>query len=87
MRYIISRTSMSHDDSSPCEDAISHESACSWGPDGDFEDHGTFWTIEAKDIEELYEKFGQLVVQSPARRWQDPDAPKIEVEIYDGWRE
>ena len=84
---MISRTSRSHVVSRPCEDAISHESACSWGPDGDFEDHGTFWAIVAKDIEELHERFGQLVVQSPARRWEDPDAPKIEVEIYDGWRE
>ena len=86
MRYIISRTSSGFDNSRPCADAVFHESDYTWFDDG-FNYHGGYWTIDDVSIEELYERFGQLVVQSPSRHWKDPDAPKIEVEIYDDWRE
>ena len=87
MRYMISRTSSRNYDGRPCADAVAHESDYSWLLDDDFDKHGRYWTIDAKDIDELYERFGQLVVQSPSRHWKDPDATKIEVEIYDDWRE
>jgi len=61
-------------------------------------DHGTWqggifrklkdrkvWLVEAESIEELFERYGNIVVQRPYGHHHD-DA-EIEIEIYDDYRE
>ena len=78
-KYIISRAS---GETPPCEDAVEHHST--------FRDtwNGTYYTVEAKDLEELVERFKpkELIVSKPHFDWSG-DAPKIEVMIYDDWIE
>ena len=78
-KYIIRRASWK---TPPCEDAVEHRST--------FRDprNGTYYTVEAKDLEELVERFKPkaLIVSKPHFDWVG-DAPKIEVMIYDDWIE
>ena len=79
-KYIIRRASWK---TPPCEDAVEHHST--------FRDdtwNGTYYTVEAKDLEELVERFKPkaLIVSKPHFDWVG-DAPKIEVMIYDDWIE
>ena len=86
-KYIIRRASWK---TPPCEDAVEHHStfrtACRSRDHGMC--NGTYYTVEAKDLEELVERFKPkaLIVSKPTFDWAG-DAPKIEVMIYDDWIE
>jgi hypothetical protein len=43
------------------------------------------WQVEAESIDELYERYGQLVVTD--REGSNPLNPDMEIEIYRGYRE
>lgn len=81
-KYIIRRASRI---TPPCEDAVEHHlTHYSVGDNW----NGTYYTVEAKDLEELVERFkpNALIVSKPTFDWPG-DAPKIEVMIYDDWIE
>ena len=86
-KYIIRRASGK---TPPCEDAVAHNSAFRDTYNSAFRDtwNGTYYTVEAKDLEELVERFKPkaLIVSKPTFDWAG-DAPKIEVMIYDDWIE
>ena len=74
--YIVDRVSGK---TPPCKSAVSHEAVA-----------GTFYTVKAEDLDDLYAKLNEetgysIIVRKPFQQFVDYSAPKTEVEILDDW--
>ena len=82
--YIISRSSGK---TPPCEDAVKHHSVFRymWHDKTVFKE-STFYVVKAKSLESLIKRFypDPIIVSVPHVDWLS--GPKIEVEIYDEYR-
>jgi hypothetical protein len=83
--YIISRSSGK---TPPCEGAVKHHSVFRYMcNDEEAFQESTFYLVKAKSLESLIKRFypDPIIVSVPNVDWLS--GPKIEVEIYDDYRE